>query len=112
MHFSTPVNYDLAHGKTLALSNLFLQNSNYLELIAEYCITELSKRDPTYPIYGATYPQAGNYDNWNITPDGLMIIFNPTEVAPREAGLQTVVVPFTYLQVVIDPEGALGKINR
>jgi uncharacterized protein DUF3298 len=112
VHFSIPVNYDLGQGKILTLSDLFLQNSNYLELISEYCITELGKRDPIYPVYGATYPQAGNYDNWNIMPNGLMIIFNPTEVAPAEAGLQTVVVPFTYLQGIIDPEGTLDKINQ
>ena len=105
---STPVNYDLAQGVELELSDLFLPNSNYLELMSSYCVAELNKRDTTdVSIYGATYPILYNYENWNITPEGLMITFNQTEVASSEAGPQYVIVPYGELNTVIDPQGPL-----
>jgi hypothetical protein len=105
---SIPVNYDLAKGKELELSDLFLPDSNYLELISNYCVADLNKRDTTEdPIYAATYPSLHNFENWNITPEGLMITFNQTEVASFEAGPQYVIVPYDELNAVIDPQGPL-----
>lgn len=112
--YNIPINYDLEQGKELVLGNLFLPKSNYLEAISNYCVAELNKRDTTDDsIYGATYPIPYNYnDNCNITPEGLMITFNQTEVAPREAGSQTVIVPYSELKTVIDPMGPLGSLIR
>ena len=111
--YSIPINYDLAQGKELVLNDLFLPNSNYLEAISNYCVAELNKRNTTDDsIYGATYPIPYNYqNNWNITPEGLMITFNQTEVAPDEAGPQSVIVPYSELKDVIDSQGPLRNIN-
>lgn len=111
--YSIPINYDLAQGKELVLADLFLPNSNYLEAISNYCVAELNKRDTTEDsIYGATYPIPYSYkDNWNITPKGLMIIFNQTEVAPYEAGPQSVIVPYGELKDVIDSQGPLRNVK-
>ena len=111
--YSIPINYDLAQGKELVLNDLFLPHSNYLEAISNYCVAELSKRNTTDDsIYGATYPIPYNYqDNWNIMPEGLMITFNQTEVAPHEAGPQSVIVPYSELKDVIDSQGPLRNIN-
>jgi hypothetical protein len=110
--YNIPINYDLEQGKELVLDDLFMPNSNYLEVISDYCVAELVKRGLNYgSIYGATYPIPYNYsDNWNITPEGLMITFNQTEVAPREAGPQTVIVPHSELKTVITPMGPLGSL--
>ena len=110
---SITLNYDLGQGKELALADLFLPKSNYLELISTYCIAELSKQ----PFFDSSFstgaqPTPENYRNWNITPDGLMITFDEYQVAPYAAGPQTVVVPYRELQALINPQGPLEKVTQ
>lgn len=111
--YSLTVNYDLGQGRELALSDLFLPTSNYLEVVSSYCIAELSKRDIGFDPFspGAT-PTPENYRNWNITMDGLMITFDTYQVAAGAAGPQTVILPYSGLQTVIDPQGALAGFIR
>ena len=108
-HYSMTVNFDLGQGRELALGDLFLPNSNYLEAISQYCITELSKQ-PFFegPFRDGAAPTPENYRNWNIAPEGLMITFDEYQVAPYAAGPQTVIVPYSSLQAVINPEGPLA----
>lgn len=110
---SITVNYDLAHGRELTLSDLFLPNSNYLEMISNYCIAELSKQtySDSFFLEGAK-PTPENYRNWNITPDGLMITFGEYQVAPYASGPQTVIMPYHELQAVIYPEGPLASLTQ
>lgn len=107
--YSITLNYNLAHGRELALGDLFLPNSNYLEAISSYCISELSKQ----PFFDAAFttgadPTPANYRNWNITPDGLLVTFDAYQVAPGAAGPQQVLVPWTELQGLIDLQGELA----
>lgn len=101
--YSITLNYDLGQGKELALSDLFLPNSNYLEVISNYCMAELSKQ-PFFdvPFSEGAQPSPENYRNWNLTPDGLMITFDEYQVAPYAAGPQKVIVPYSELQAVIN----------
>jgi len=110
---SSTLNYDLGQGKELALADLFLPNSNYLETISNYCIAELSKQ----PFFDSSFatgtePTLENYRNWNITPDGLMITFDQYQVAPYAAGPQKVVIPYRELRALINPQGPLGKVSQ
>jgi len=107
--YSITLNYDIARSKELALADLFLPNSDYLGAISNYCIAELSKQ-PFFegPFAEGAQPTVENYRNWNITPDGLMITFDEYQVAPYAAGPQKVVVPFSELRGLIDPQGALA----
>ena len=106
--YSITLNYDLALGKELALADLFLPDTNYLEAIANYCIAELSKQEFFEgPFAEGAQPTAENYRNWNITPDGLLITFDEYQVAPYAAGPQAVTVPYSALQDLIDPAGPL-----
>jgi len=111
--YSITLNYDLGQVKELALSDLFLPNSNYLEVISNYCVAELSKQ-PFFdvPFSEGAQPTSENYRNWNITADGLVITFDEYQVAPYAAGPQKVTVPFSELQAVINPQGPLGKLNQ
>lgn len=110
---SITLNYDLGRGKELTLANLFLPNSNYLEVISNYCVAELSMQ----PFFDSSFsngagPTLENYRNWNITSNGLVITFAEYQVAPYAAGPQKVVVPYTELQTLINPQGPLGKVNQ
>ena len=111
--YSVTLNYDLGQGRELALSDLFLPNSNYLEAISNYCIAELSKQ-PFFegPFAEGAQPTLENYRNWNITPDGLLITFDEYQVAPYAAGPQTVTVPYDRLQELINPEGPAGRFTQ
>jgi hypothetical protein len=111
--YSITLNYELGQGRELALADLFLPNSGYLEAIANYCITELSKQ-PGFdgPFSDGAKPTPENYDNWNITPDGLLITFDMYQVAPGASGPIQVLVPYDQLQAVIDPQGPLAGIAK
>jgi len=111
--YSITLNYDLGQGKELALADLFLPKSNYLKVITDYCLAELSKQpffDPSFA--SGAEPTVENYRNWNITPEGLMITFDEYQVAPYAAGPQKVIMPYGALQSILDPQGPLGSIAR
>ncbi len=110
-HYSRTVNYDLGLGRPLELSELFLPNSNYLTMIANYCSAELSQRDIAFEGFSdGAIPTPENYRNWSLTPDGLLITFDEYQVAPYAAAPQTVVVPYSELETIIDLQGPAGKI--
>jgi hypothetical protein len=105
--------YDLQRGQQISLEQLFLPGANYLDPIAAYCKDELAQRDigfDTLFVTGAD-PTPENYRNWNITPDGLLISFDPYQVAAYAAGPQEVVIPYTELSDLIDPNGPLGQFR-
>jgi hypothetical protein len=106
--FSRTVTHDLQKGEDISLDQLFLPGSDYLGTISAYCIAQLqaSEIGPVFSKEGAQ-PDTKNFRNWNITTDGLLITFDEYQVAPYAAGPQTVVVPYSELQSVIDPQGPL-----
>lgn len=109
--YSLTLNYDLGQGRELALGDLFLANSNYLEAISAFCIAELGKQ-PFFegPFTDGAQPTPENYRNWNITPAGLMVTFDTYQVGPGAAGPQTVVVPWSQLSAEVDPQGPLKAL--
>ena len=108
---STTLNYDLAQARELVLGDLFLPNSNYLEIISNYCINVLNQQPyaDSFFLEGAK-PTSENYRNWNITPEGLLITFDEYQVAPYAAGPQQVTVPYNQLSAAINPQGPLAVI--
>ena len=111
--YSITSNYDLGQGRELALADLFLPNTNYLETIANYCVTELSKL-PGFdgPFAEGAKPTSENYRNWNITQEGLLITFDMYQVMPGASGPQQVLVPYSELRGLINPEGVLGALAQ
>lgn len=110
---SMTLNYDLGQGQELALGDLFLPNTNYLDTISNYAVAELSKQQFfDGPFVDGAKPTPENYRNWNITPDGLLITFDTYQVGPGAAGPQKVNVPYSELKSVINPQGPLSVILR
>jgi len=77
---------DLQTGKTLAFSDLFKKDSNFLNYIATYCQKELLDGDvslvsdesqsPNYEIYRqATAANLDNFEHFYLTSSGLTIVF-------------------------------------
>ena len=102
------ITFDIISGQAVALGQLFNPGSNYLEIIANACIDDLRRQDLLHWEEGAQAIQ-DNYQNWNITANGLLITFNDYQVAPHAAGIPEVTVPYGILQPVANPDGLLGR---
>lgn len=114
--FNTIVfNYDLASGKMLKLADLFKPGSDYLKPISEYSIVSLRKEKEGVPdsdwIDGAA-PKEENYQRWNITRKGLNIEFDPYQVGPYAEGPHEVLIPYSALKNIFDPQGPLAKVAK
>ena len=117
--YSEVVNYDLKNAKQLKLSDLFKPGAKYLQAISSYCIGELKKQmkgndgsvDNTAIESGAA-PVAKNYQSWTITRRGLGINFDAYQVGPYAAGPQFVLVPYSNLKDLINPEGPIAQFAK
>jgi len=107
--YARVLNYNLIIGQEIVLADLFLPGTNYLQVISDYCVTDLKKRDRLMFDAGAQ-PQTDNYQNWNITPQGLLISFDPYQVAPYAMGPSTVTIPYGYLNHFLNPAGPLAPL--
>lgn len=97
--------YDIYNGQEIQLADLFIPNSNYLAIIAEYCKNTLSKKlKDKQMLEAGTAPTAENFKNWNINPFGILITFDQAQVAPRVYGTQTVLVPYDKLAEILAPD--------
>jgi hypothetical protein len=105
------VTFDLISGQAVALGQLFNPGSNYLEIIANASMDDLRRQDLLQWEKGAEAIES-NYQNWNITPNGLLITFNDYQVAPHAAGIPEVTVPYAILQSVANPDGLLGQFTN
>jgi hypothetical protein len=107
--YSRTFTFDLSSGHQVNLDQLFLPGSNFLQVIADFCKTDLGGREIGFDASqtGAD-PMPDNYRNWNISADGVVITFDTYQVAAGAAGPQIVIIPYTKLQSIIDPNGPLA----
>lgn len=117
--FSEVLNYDLKNGKQLKLSDLFKPGAKYLQQIAGYCIAELKKqmKAPDGSVDNASIesgaaPTAKNYASWTMTKRGIGIDFDAYQVGPYAAGPQFVVVPYSNLKDLINPDGPVAQFAK
>ena len=120
-HNTVVFNYDLRAGRQLKLADLFKPNSDYLKVISDFAIKDLTEQirgemsgdDPdTDWIREGAGPKEENYQSWNLSPKGLEITFDPYQVASYAAGPHEVVIPLSALTDVIDPNGPLGRMQN
>ncbi|MBV8801955.1 MAG: DUF3298 domain-containing protein [Gammaproteobacteria bacterium] len=101
-HSHQVLNFDLSHGKELALKDLFKKNVNYLAAIAKYSNNKLNETlKDKWLIADGTKPNLENYKNWNIEADSLLITFDEYQVAPYVDGPQEVEIPLAELTKLI-----------
>lgn len=107
-HYSITLTYDLTNGREILLDELFAAGSNYLQVISDYCKSELATRDIAFEGFSSgAEPLPENYTRWNLSTDGLIITFDEYQVAPYAAGPQVVTIPFSALQSVADSNGII-----
>ena len=115
--YTAVVNYDLKNGKQLKLADLFKPGAKYLQAIASYCIADLKKQAnekglEAAEIENGAAANAKNYQSWTMTRKGLGINFDAYQVGPYAAGPQFVLVPYSALKDVINPDGPVGQFAK
>jgi hypothetical protein len=109
-HYSQTLTFDLEQGQEVELADLFIPNSDYLQVIADYCKAELATRDIAFEAFSTgADPTEENYRNWNITAAGFQITFDEYQVAAYAAGPQIVAIPYSQLSSIIDPQGPAAQ---
>lgn len=111
-----PINYDLKNNRELQLADIFEPNSGYLKTLSEYSIADLKKRvgdmsDDEWISKGAGADKE-NFGNWNLTKKGLLITFEPYQVAAYAAGSQTVIIPYDKLKNLLKKDGIVLQIAK
>jgi hypothetical protein len=117
--YSDVLNYDLKNGKQLKLSDLFKPGAKYLQAISSYCIAELKKQMKAndgsvdnQAIESGAAATAKNYQSWTIAKRGLGITFDAYQVGPYAAGPQFVLVPYSNLKDLINPDGPIAQFAK
>lgn len=118
-HAIWAVNYSLTSGKAINLSDLFKKDSDYLKVLSDYSIKELSEKakkqakeegyEPDYNwIKEGASPKAENFAYFNLTEKDVIIHFNEYQVDCYAAGPKDVVIPYSNLKDIIDHTGPAG----
>ena len=115
--FTEVVNYDLKNGKQLKLADLFKPGAKYLPAIANYCIADLKKQAKekqleASEIENGAAANAKNYRSWKITRKGIGVNFDAYQVGPYAVGPQFVLVPYSSLKDMINPDGPVGQFAK
>jgi hypothetical protein len=119
--YTEVINFDAKNGRVLKLADLFKPRAKYLQTISAYAIKDLKAQSKTEgpdsmltdeTIQGGAGPDAKNYKSWTITRKGLAITFDSYQVAPYAAGPQQVLIPYSALKDLINPDGALGRFVK
>lgn len=109
--YTRTVTYDLEKGEDVTIDSLFIPGADYLGLISAYCLGQLSASEIGQVLSAeGAQPAPENYRNWNVTAEGILITFDEYQVAPYAAGPQTVAVPYSELQSIVDPQGPLAGL--
>lgn len=118
-HMYWPLNYDLLNNKIINLSDLFMEKSDYLVILSDYCREDLMKRSDSEELFldeewvsQGTGPEEETFQCFNLKDSGILITFNEYQVAPYAAGPQEVNIPYNHLEVIINPDGPAGFSSK
>ncbi|SHO44747.1 WG repeat-containing protein [Anaerocolumna xylanovorans] len=102
---------DLKTGETYKLQDLFLENSNYVEILSKIIaakIKEESKKGQSIYFQDAfTSIQPDQY--FHLDADNLYIYFSPYDIAPYAAGFPEFKISFNSISNIINKEGDFWK---
>ena len=95
--------YDIERRTILSTSDIFASSTLALPFLSTYARTKLTNTSTEVTpeeeelIVMGTAPTAENFASVAITPLGLVVIFNPYQVAPYARGIQEVRIPYSEL---------------
>ena len=120
-HNTSVINFDLRRGRMLSLADLFKPAADYLRAISDYCISDLkrqAKKDGPDSMLTDDQIEEGasatleNYRSWLMTREGLVITFDPYQVAPYAAGPQSVAIPYAALKGILKADAPVTSLTK
>lgn len=105
------LNYNIANKTVISTAGLFASSTQALPFLSDYTKVALRKQftsegneEYSGDLSSGTEPTAENFRAVAITKTGLLVIFNPYQVASYARGAPEVTIPYTDLDDVINPE--------
>lgn len=96
------LNYNIKTGKLLSLENLFGDLSQALNLMSEFSRKELPSKLGEYldenMLESGTAPTIENYSTLSLKPKGIIIHFQPYQIAPYVAGQKNIFMTLPMLE--------------
>ena len=111
-HYAMTVVWDAERGRALTTRDLFPATADWEEVVSREAIPILERdlgdmADPSWIQEGAG-PLAENFTRWAVVEQGLIVFFDPYQVAPYAAGPQAVTIPRAAFAGVAAPAGPLA----
>lgn len=114
--FYKTLTWDVPRATEIPLTSLFRPGVAYLERLSTLAIADLERQFATdeenfealsTDIRAGASPRAEHFAAWTMDGDGLMLWFEPYQVAPYAAGPQQVRIPWSSLRDILSSD-ALG----
>jgi hypothetical protein len=106
--YTKALNIDFHKKTRMRTKDLFLSQSTYLKTVSSLVRSKLpqklQEKENTVDrewIQQGTEPILDNYQNICITPQGLLVAFDPYQVASYGDGIQTIALPFSELKNIL-----------
>jgi hypothetical protein len=106
-HYTRVANYQRMPLISLELEDIFMPDRTFLGELSAYCIRRLtqekSEPEPSERILAGAGPEAKNFRNFNLTPDGLLLTFDEYQVGCYAEGAHHVFVPRDLFTAYVRP---------
>lgn len=111
-HYAITLVWDAERGRALRAAELFIEGVDWPGALSRVAVPALERdlgemADVAWIAEGAG-PSARNFERWALVEDGLLVLFDPYQVAPYAAGPQAVTIPREALADLADPAGPLA----
>ena len=107
--------YDLSQNKELKLSDFFSPGVNHLSLLSKLCAKDIAKqkrKNGMEDIYedgeAAAFEALKEDATFYPAEAGLVFIFDPYQVGSFAEGYYVVLIPYSQLRGIINPNGPLA----
>lgn len=113
------INFDINRGSDINLSDIFIENSNYLERISEIVKEKIRKKVENEMKFTnlieewldeGTAPKEENYSAWSISKDGIIFYFAPYQVGPYALGSFQILVPYNEIKDLLKPNSPISYL--
>ena len=93
------------NGQVLELKDLFIPQAAYRDRLEQWIRDDINRRSGSHWDFRGITNQKAFY----LTPEGLVLYYEPCEISPASDGILRFVVPFDALKDILVPELALDN---
>lgn len=119
-NMSRVLNYDLANGRILETRDLFTAPNEALSFLSVASrkvlkkeMSDISEEEWNTQVVLGTEPTRENFREVALTKEGLVVIFNPYQVAPYARGTQDILINKNELteKLVVEAQNAMNEVR-